>query len=92
VIVWLGSATPATDYIFPSLVKVGDGANPGLYTYKPEELKPGQPVYESMKECLNAELQANYHNGADLPDFEEATREAVQEVLSNPWFERTWIV
>jgi hypothetical protein len=92
VIAWLGSATPATDYIFRSLGKVGDGGNPGLYSYEHEELEPGQPIYESMKEFLNAELQANCHNGADLPDFEEATREAVQAILSNPWFERTWTV
>jgi hypothetical protein len=92
VIAWFGSATPATDYIFRSLGKVGDGANPGFYSYLSEELEPGQPVYESMIECLNAELRTNYHNGEDPPDFEEVTREAVQTVLRNPWFERTWTV
>lgn len=92
VIAWFGPATPATDYVFRSLGKVGDGANPGLYSYEHEELEPGQPVYESMKECLDAELRTNYYNGVDPPDFEEATREAVQAILSNPWFERTWTV
>jgi hypothetical protein len=92
VVAWLGEATAATDYIFRSLNKVGDGANPNLSFYGNEELQPGQPIYESMNECLNAGLRAIYHDGTDEPDFEDITRRAVHSILDLPWFERTWTV
>ena len=42
-----------------ALDKIGDGANPGL---------------SPKKECLNAELRANFGDEADMPDFEDAMR------------------
>jgi hypothetical protein len=92
VVAWLGEATAATDYIFGSLSKVGDGISPNLSFYENEELEPGQPIYESMNECLNAGLRVIYHDRTDDLDFEDVKRHAVHSILGLPWFERTWTV
>jgi hypothetical protein len=92
VIAWLGESTPATEWIFPALCNVDDSTANLDYTYEFEELKPGKPIYESMIAVLEIRLLSLGRKKPRVFTPEWVTTKAVESILTNTWFQRTWTV